>query len=265
MKKFAGIGPYLYAVALGGFGVIQLVVRHFLSGLLPVPATAPLVGVWMVLTALIFIGAALGMLFRVRTQLAAVVGGALFLIFLLCLHLPVLLTNIYNPNAWAATFEVIMLSSGAFIIAAQLPSEAPFHLRWNRLINRLAVAGHYLIAASLFVFAIQHILYFDYIVSLIPGWLPARAAWACLVIVAYLACGISFVSGRLLALSSLWLGIMFGVWVVILHAPRAIGKWNVEAEWTSLFVAMAVCGAALTVSRRQSANDLAGIIVLPRV
>ena len=53
-----------------------------------------------------------------------------------------------------------------------------------------------------------------------------------------------------LPLASLLLGIMFGLWVVILHAPRAIGQGNVETEWSSLFVALGVCGVSLTLANR---------------
>jgi uncharacterized membrane protein YphA (DoxX/SURF4 family) len=131
------------------------------------------------------------------------------------------------------------------------------------VIARLALVSHYLFAASLFLFAIQHIMYNDYIITLIPAWMPVPALLAYLVIAAYLLSGVAFVIGQRVGLAAFWLGVMFGLWVLLLHAPRAIGKWDVEAEWTSLFVALAVCGVSFSISRRESAADLTGIIVLP--
>ena len=233
MNKFTDAGVYCYAVAVGAFGVIMLFVRGFLAGLLPVPDSVPLHGVLWVVTSVAFIAAAVAVLVGFRRKLALEVIGVIFLLYLVGLHLPVLFSNVYNGGAWAATFEIIMLASGAFIIAG------------TRI---AAVAGHYLFAASLFLFAIQHIMYFDYIVSLIPAWLPMKVEWAYVVIAAYVLCGISFILGRRVGLAAFWLGVMFGSWVIVLHGPRAIGHWNVEAEWTSLFVALAVCGVALDIS-----------------
>ena len=106
------------------------------------------------------------------------------------------------------------------------------------------------IEQALLLFGIQHIIYFAYIETLIPVWLPAQAFWAYLVTAAFLLSAISFFSGWKIGLASLLLGIMFGLWVVILHAPRAIGKGNVETEWSSLFVALGVCGVSLTLANR---------------
>jgi hypothetical protein len=262
MNKFTGVGPYFYAAAVACFGVIQLVTQHFLTGLLPVPDFVPLRWWWMILTSGLFILAAAAFFFRYRRQLAVLVMGAVFTIYLLALHLPLLIAHIYVAEHWSATFEVVMLASGAFIIAAQLPDDAP-GVRGG-VIARLALVSHYLFAVSLFLFAIQHIMYNDYIITLIPAWLPVPTLLAYLVIAAYLLSGVSFVIGQRVGLAAFWLGVMFGMWVLLLHAPRAIGKWNVEAEWTSLFVALAVCGVAFSISRRESADDLTGIIVLPR-
>ena len=244
------VAPYFYGAAIAAFGVIQMVTQDFLSSLLQVPPALPLRWLWMILSSAVFILAGLCIVFGIRRQLALVGVGTLLAIFLLGLQLPALLTNIHNANDWAVAFEGVMLTSGAFIIAAELPDEALISRRWNRAIHVLAMIGHYLFALSLFVFCIQHIMYFDYIQSLIPTWMPMRMVLDYVVVVAYLLCGISFVIGQRVGLAATWLGIMFFLWVLLLHAPRAIGKWNVETEWTSLFVALAVCGVAFSMARR---------------
>jgi uncharacterized membrane protein YphA (DoxX/SURF4 family) len=104
-------------------------------------------------------------------------------------------------------------------------------------------------------------MYFDYILSLIPSWMPVRILLDYVVVVAYLLCGISLVLGQRVGLAATWLGIMFFLWVLLLHAPRAIGKWHVETEWTSLFVALAVCGIAFGMARRQYGR-LARVVAL---
>ena len=243
--------PYFYGAAMAAFGVIQLVIQNFLSSLLQVPPTLPLRWILMILSSAIFILTGLCIVVGIRRQLALVTVGTLLAIFLLALQVPTLLMDLHNANDWAVTFEGVMLTSGAFILAAGSPGETLISRRWNRTIDVLAIVGHYLFALSLFVFCIQHIMYFDYILSLIPVWMPVRMLLDYVVVVAYLLCGISFVLGQRVGLAATWLGIMFFLWVLLLHAPRAIGKWNVETEWTSLFVALAVCGVAFGMARRQ--------------
>jgi uncharacterized membrane protein YphA (DoxX/SURF4 family) len=250
INKFMRVAPYFYGAAMAAFGVIQLVTQNFLSSLLQVPPTSPLRWISMLLSSAIFILTGLSIVFNIRRQLALVAVGTLLAIFLLALQLPALLMNLHNANDWAVTFEGVMLTSGAFIIAAGLPDETLISRRWNRTIQVLAMIGHYLFALSLFVFCIQHIMYFDYILSLIPTWMPVRMVLDYVVVVGYLLCGISFVIGQRVGLAATWLGIMFFLWILLLHAPRALGKWNVETEWTSLFVALAVCGVAFSVARR---------------
>jgi uncharacterized membrane protein len=262
MNKFLRVAPYFYGAAMVAFGVIQLVTQNFLSSLLQVPPAFPLRWISMLLSSAIFILTGLSIVFNIRRQLALVGVGALLAIFLLALQLPALLMNLHNANDWAVTFEGVMLTSGAFIIAAGLPDETLISRRWNRTIHVLAMIGHYLFALSLFVFCIQHIMYFDYILSLIPTWMPVRMVLDYVVVVGYLLCGISFVIGQRVGLAATWLGIMFFLWILLLHAPRAIGKWNVETEWTSLFVALAVCGVAFSTAQRNHHGHPARVVAL---
>jgi hypothetical protein len=247
MKKLMETGPYLYAAALAGFGIIQLVTQNFLTGLLPVPESFPLRSLFVNLTSGIFLLTAGGIFFNVRQQLAAVAAGCLFLIFFFFLDIPGLITDIYNAGLWAGTFETVMLFSGAFIMAPFLTNERVEGPQWSRVINAMSVLCRYFFALSLFVFAIQHIKYEAYIETLIPAWLPAIAFWSYLVIAAYLLAGISFITRVRLFLASALLGSMFLVWVFILHAPRAIAKMTKEPEWSSLCVCLAVAGASFCI------------------
>jgi hypothetical protein len=44
------------------------------------------------------------------------------------------------------------------------------------------------------------------------------------------------------------LGLMFLLWVLLLHSPRVAGAAHNGNEWTSLFVALAMSGAAFLVA-----------------
>jgi hypothetical protein len=250
MKKLTEMGPVLYAIAVAGFGVNQLVKRNFLTGLFPVPGGLPLRLFWVILSSVIFLLAAVGMLFLGRKWLAAALAGTSFFVFFLLLHLPILLGDLYNPILWTPPFEALMLGSGGFLVAAYLINTEAGDPQWSKPLNIMAIISQYLFAVGLVVFAVLHIKYNDYIQTLIPAWMPGHVFLSYVVIAAFLLSAMSFFTGLKLSLASGLLGIMFLLWVILLHAPRAIGKLTVEPEWSSLFVALAVCGAAFTICRQ---------------
>jgi hypothetical protein len=49
-------------------------------------------------------------------------------------------------------------------------------------------------------------------------------------------------------LSGILLGMMFLLWVVLLHAPRVAMSPHNGNEWTSEFVALAMCGASFVLA-----------------
>ena len=255
MKKLTAFGPIFYAVAVAAFGVIQLVTQNFLTGLFPVPAGLPLRALWLILSSLVFLLSAVGMLFLGRKYLAAAMAGACFFVFFLFLHLPKLLGDLYNPVVWTPPFEALMLASGGSIIAAQLVNAGPGDMRWSKPLTIMGVVGQYVFAVGLVVFAVLHIKYNDYIQTLIPAWMPGHVFLSYVVIAAFLLSALSFFTGLKLSLASGLLGIMFLLWVLLLHAPRAIGKPTAEPEWSSLFVALAVSGAAFTICRQSLVWD----------
>jgi hypothetical protein len=248
MKKMTEGGPYLYAAALLSFGIIQLVTQNFVGGLFVLPPSMPLYLLWVYLTSGIFIVAGAGILFKIRPQLAAALAGTFFFLLLLFLHLPRLISHFHDPIQWTVTFEVLALGSGAFLIAYFLSNGMYGRPKWIKIINTIGIISRYLFAASLLVFAIQHIMYEAYIETLIPSWMPLTVVWSWLVIAGFLLAAISLITRIQLPLATTLLGSMFLIWVLILHAPRAITKLTIEPEWTSLCIALAVSGIAFSIT-----------------
>lgn len=259
MKKLTDAGPHFYAIAIAAFGVIQLVTQNFLTGLFPVPAGLPWRVFWVDLCSILFLLAGAGLALRVRPYLAAALAGYIFFLFFFSVHLPKMLTDIYNPNAWSPAFEALMLGSGAFIIADNVANDdgsgGTSHRR-SQATGIAAVAGIYLFALSLVVFAVLHIRYNTYILTLMPEWMPAHKFLAYVVIAGFLGSSFSLFTNLKVPLASGLLGTMFLLWVLTLHGPRVFGKWNVETEWASLFVSLAVSGIAFSIYRRATAAGI---------
>jgi len=171
-----------------------------------------------------------------------------FFFFFLVLHVPKLLSNLHDGGEWAAAAEALSLGSGAFLIVPLLPNGISAKPEWDRMMRIMNVISRYLLAIGLIIFGILHIQYFDYILTLIPSWIPVPVFWSCLVTAAFFLTALSLFTRMKMTLATVLLGSMFLLWVLVLHFPRAISKLTTEPEWSSLFVALAFCGIAFSVT-----------------
>jgi uncharacterized membrane protein len=94
-------------------------------------------------------------------------------------------------------------------------------------------------------FGISHFMYVGYVESVIPAWIPAHRFFAYATGVAHIAAGCSLIARVQDQLATALLAVMFGAWVLVLHIPRVIAHPTTGNEWSSLFVAVTMCGGAL--------------------
>src|SRR5713101_8071334 len=104
--------------------------------------------------------------------------------------------------------------------------------------------GRIFVAISLVVFGVQHFIYGGFVATLVPAFMPGRLFWAYFVGVAFVAAAIGILTRMLARPAATMLGVMFFLFVVLLHIPRIVGNSNDGNEWTSGFVAMAMCGGS---------------------
>jgi uncharacterized membrane protein len=104
--------------------------------------------------------------------------------------------------------------------------------------------GRVFVAISLVVFGVQHFIYGGFVATLVPAFMPRRVFWAYFVGVAFFAAAIGILTRMLARAAATMLGVMFFLFVVLLHIPRIIGNSGSGNEWTSGFVALAMCGGA---------------------
>jgi uncharacterized membrane protein len=111
-------------------------------------------------------------------------------------------------------------------------------------VDRIVSPGRIFIAISLVVFGIQHFIYANYLAGQVPAWLPGRLFWAYFVGVAFVAAAIGAVDPKMTRTAGILLGMLFLLFVVTLHIPRIAAHSRDGNEWTSGFVALAMCGGA---------------------
>lgn len=261
MDKTTVTGRYLFGIAMAAFGLQQFICSDFVPGLLPVPAWIPGRLLLIYVTGFGFVVAGASIVVNKGARLSATLLGLMWSLCVLVLHAPRLAANPHTGGMWAGAFEVVAIGGAAFVLAGTLPEEHP-HLHKPNAISKAIAPGRYVFAISLLVFGIQHFVYCDYVSSVIPSWIPGHLFWAYLTGVAHIAAGLSIatkVKGRLAATL---LALMFGLWFLLLHIPRALASHNNRNEWGSALVALAMCGGSLLIAgslgadSREQSSDL---------
>jgi uncharacterized membrane protein len=110
--------------------------------------------------------------------------------------------------------------------------------------ERSQTLGRIFVAISLMVFGVQHFMYGGFVAGLVPAFMPGRLFWAYFVGVAFFAAAGGILYEKLARPAATLLGAMFFFFVVLLHIPRIALHSRDGNEWTSGFVALAMCGGA---------------------
>lgn len=239
------VGSILFALAVIGLGLVHVVTGDFPVGLIPVPAWVPARWALAYLTGTLLIATGIGLL--VENRRAALGAGLLFLLLAGLIHLPRWWAAPGDGRVWTVLFELVALAGGAFLLTNNQRWER-LHVLDVRSPSMLYRVGGLLVAAAWLVFGGLHLVYGPFIATLIPAWIPGALFWAYFVGVAFWATGVSILLNKQVATSTLLLGVMFGLWVLFLHGPRVVAAPHLEAEWTSLLVALAMSGLSFALA-----------------
>ena len=243
-------GAVLFGMAMTAFAVQNLLFTQTIMGLEPLPMSLPGLTTWAICNSAILFGAGVSIILRWHLRWAAIALGSLLLLWLLLLHGPGLLASPANGGFWTVAFETLALCSSAWILAGSVLAAPARDEKQNSLSTFGASLGRFGYGLSLLAFGVLHLLYPKYVAGALPDWLPWHYFWTYFVAVAFFAASASITSGIKGRLAATCTGAMFLTWVLMLHLPRVIGKPHSAAEWTSMFVALAMgSGGWLLTSR----------------
>ena len=250
-------GRIVYGAAIVGFGTLCVVFGDFVHQLQPVnlflPESTPGLGVLARLNGIVLIAAGLAIVAGWHRHHAAL-GLAVFLaLWVLLLQVPSAFVDpsLLRSPWWVRTFETVALSGAALILAGHAGLAAgPDRDRWIR-------AGRILFGVSLPVFGVLHFVYADNVASLVPSGYPWPLFFAYLTGAGNLAAGVAIASGVLARPAALLTALQYGVYAVTLHIPRQLVHQppSDRAGWTSMFVAIGFCGAAMIVAGSLTEGD----------
>ncbi|MBC7929497.1 MAG: hypothetical protein H7Z38_02920 [Rubrivivax sp.] len=257
MESLTRTGRVLFAVSMAAMGILNFIYSDTVSGLEPVPSWVPGRLFWAYLTGAVLIAAGACIVAGKKPRLAAVSLGIMLLLWVLLLQAPKMAVRPYDGSAWTTTFETLALCGVAWVLAGSLTTGQSFRRRWDDVVVSLAAPGRICFGISMLVFGGLHFIYAGFVATLVPAWIPGRAFWPYFTGAAFVAAGLSIMTKVKARLAATLLGVMFGAWVLILHAPRVAAKPGNREEWTSLLVAAAMCGAAWLVAGSLAREDSA--------
>lgn len=216
-----------------GLGIIGLVFASFALQWQPVPACISQHGALTIISALILVAAGIATILRPTATIGAAVLAAWYGLWVVALHVPIVVTK---PS-------VVSLLGVAEILAL---TTAGLQLQYVRRLRTgpVLVWVRILFGLCPLVFGLSHFVYADFTAKMVPGWIPAPLFWAYATGTAHVAAGVAIVLGIRVRLAATLLATMCGLFVLLLHLPRVIAAPGSQFEWTMMFVALSITGAA---------------------
>src|SRR5204862_7442907 len=109
------------------------------------------------------------------------------------------------------------------------------------IMDKRQTVGRVFVAVSLVVFGVQHFLYGGFVAGLVPAFMPGRLFWAYFIGAAFVAAAAGILYKMLARPAATMLGVMFFLFVLLLHIPRIVLHPHDGNEWNNGFVSIQMC------------------------
>ena len=203
-------------------GILGLVEGNFAAIWQGVPKGIPARGALACLCAVISLVCGVGLFSRRAAATAARVLAAYLLLWMVLVKGRYLLLAPTVEVSYQSCGETMVIVAGAWVLYAWFASD------WDRRHLSFATgAGGVRIARVLFglallAFGLSHFAYLNLTAPLVPGWLPAHAAWAYFTGGAYLAAGMAVLIGVCGRLAAALAALQMGMFTLLVWAPGMV-------------------------------------------
>ena len=130
--------------------------------------------------------------------------------------------------------------------------------------NQLTGLGRIVFAIAMIGFGVLSLVYADPVFGLaapLPAWLPLHAFWGYLTGSVLVVAGGCLLGGVKVRAAALVLGILFSLWVLLLHVPELIANPHSGNAWTTAPETLAICSAAWILTVTHAAASRAEAIL----
>jgi len=251
--RISGVGHGLFAIAVAGLGILNLVFGNFAPIWEPFPAWLPRPEIWASGSGVMLLGAGAGLLLARTARASAILIGVYLSVWVIARARPVLL----QPPAvgsWYALGEALAPLLGAWILYAVLlrPDEARAATGMSG--HRAQCAARALFGAACVMYGAAHFAYAAYTASLVPVWLPARTGFAYLTGAGHAAAGLGLLMGVLPRLAATLEAVMMSLFGVLVWFPsffaQPVPKWAtpLQNQWSETVVTCLLAASAWIVA-----------------
>lgn len=118
---------------------------------------------------------------------------------------------------------------------------------WKQLYfksGKLGGIGPAFVAAALAAFGVEHLVAARSIMRVVPSWIPGQLFWTYLVGIALLAAAASLALNWRVRLAATLLGILFLLFVLLIHLPNVVAKPGQRLFWAIFLRDLAFGGGA---------------------
>lgn len=253
MENTTRIWRLFFAVGLFAIGIQELINKDFVLVMLPPEFPEWLSNrlIWDWVFSLPLAIACICIILEIKARPISLIIGAVLLLLVILFQVP----GQHTPMVlafWVNPLKELTLSGGAFLVAGSLTRDKKV-MPLENFLEKIIPAGKYFFAVTMLLFGYSHFLYRDFVVTLVPNWIPGHLFWTYFAGAALMAGGLGIILNIKRHLAANLLGIAVFIWFIILHIPRAVadphsGNGN---EITSVFEALSFSGIAFLIGRKK--------------
>jgi len=253
METLTKTGRIFYGIMIACLGAQQIPYADFRPVIFPPWLVGmPGLAVLAYLSSALLILCGLAIIFERKVREVSLVLGGVFLLLVLIAQVPFeLIKDPYYKHlgVWSNPLKELVFAGGAFAVAGIYPASDKEGKLLRFLDKFIPFAGTFM-SITMILFGIDHFLYVDFVVKLMPVWIPGSLFWTYFAGVALIGAGITIILKIKLKLSAILLGVMIFLWFILLHIPRAIADlYGMQGnELTSVFEALGFSGIAFMVA-----------------
>jgi uncharacterized membrane protein len=126
---------------------------------------------------------------------------------------------------WPQLAGTLFLLAGLILVRRQLRRNA----------DASSALGRLFVPTALAVCGTEHLVSANFMMDMVPAWMPGRLFWAYFVGFALLAAATSILFMKRVGLSASLLGTMFVLFVVMMHLPHAVADPRDRFRWAVAF------------------------------
>jgi uncharacterized membrane protein len=220
LNKIMPFGRLFYAIPLAVFAGEHFTLGRLMAG--GIPSWIPAHIFWIYFVGVALVAAALSIVVKKYSQLAATLLGTMILLFVVLLHIPRVAAAPHDRISWAVALRDLSFSGAAFGFAG-----AQRKLQSANSTSLLITLARYLIAVTAIFFGVEHFLHPEFapgvpLAKITPTWIPLRLFWAYLTGAVLIAAGACILVNKGARLAATYLGLMILFIVAIVYLPILI-------------------------------------------